>query len=185
MTDRARNLRALDRLGSLGNRSLNNPFLQRSFDLFFGPLGIGAQTVEFGLVASACGSYTPLYIQGIRFDLARVIASKTYTGLFAPVIAANGLIEVALVPGPSFSLRLRPGSEKDLMVPDAAKALEEGIEGRLNRQLGLADEYFRGFIIAAVGALGASDGSEELQDLFLRSPEAFAEQFASELASYV
>lgn len=184
--ERPLNLRAMDRLAALGNRSALNPFLARAFEMFFAPVGVTAKHVEFAIIESVRGSYPPLYLQGQKLSLELVKSTGSRLELFQPLLDAPNRAEIVLASDLTVGIRRRPpgeGQQQDLLADALEAAIEGGLVQRINQEIRNTEEYFRAFLAAAVRVLAADGEAVELQEMFLADPAQFAEGFAVTLAA--
>ncbi len=186
MSERPLHFRALDRLAMLGNRSYQNPLLAKSYELFFAPFGLSPNYVEISIIRCAAGEFPPLYLHSPRFRPMLVRQLSSHAQLFEPILDAGSSAEVLVTSEARVKIRVKahPG-ERDITVEALATALEGGLEREINAALAQAEEYFRGYLAAAVRVLGDPDTPGEEQEMFLRSPDQFAIQLASQLSTAV
>ena len=184
MSDRPLHFLTLDRLAVMGNRSYQNPFLAKSYELFLGPFGISPNYVEISLVGCAAGDLPPLYLHDPRFRPLLVRQMGLHTALFQPILDAGPSAEVTALTNARMSVRCRrTAGNGDLYAEALSAALGQGLELSINAALAQAEEYFRGFLAAAVRLLGDAESDPAMLDLFLSSPGDFALSLAQQLGS--
>jgi len=184
MSDRPLHFRALDRLAVMGNRSYLNPLLSKSYELFLAPFGISPNYVELSLVGCAVGEFPPLYLHTPRFRPSLVRQLGSQIALFQPILDAGAAADVAVLNGPRLCVKTRHNVENgDLYAEALAVALAQGLEASINAALAQAEEYFRGYLAAAVRVLADPETDAEMLQLFLERPEEFAVRFVDQLSS--